>query len=171
MAQRVYNYISDNPRPVNSTKIYGSDDDPRLSSEHAVHTFFRNIIGGFASSRFHRPPAGLGLNDTTFNIIQSLRMVETKMKFWDLIPHMDLLADCEKNEAYLAAQEGKNYLVYFPKKGSVNLDLRKQEGTFTVLPIDIKNAEWGESYIIEGDGMAGITSDNESGALVLISKN
>ncbi|GAI10408.1 unnamed protein product, partial [marine sediment metagenome] len=66
-AQYVFNYINDNPRPVNSTKIYGSDRgqgswlDRGITTEHAVQTFFRNVLGGFASSRFHRPPSGLGL--------------------------------------------------------------------------------------------------------------
>jgi hypothetical protein len=67
-AQYILNYISGNPRPVNSTKIYGSDDHDAwlhrgMTTEHAVQTFFRNIIGGFASSRFHRPPHGLGLSE------------------------------------------------------------------------------------------------------------
>src|SRR3546814_4965363 len=50
----------------NSTKIYGSHTSKwtnrGINQEHAVQTFFRNILGGFAGSRFHRPPSGLGLS-------------------------------------------------------------------------------------------------------------
>jgi hypothetical protein len=97
-------------------------------------------------------------------------MVETKMKLWDLAPRMELLADCDENEAYLAAKEGESYLLYFPKNGSVNLDLRQQKGPFTARPIDIPKSEWGESYTIEGGGMAGISSDNENGSLIVLHK-
>jgi hypothetical protein len=38
------------------------------------------------------------------------------------------LSDCNENEAYLAAKEGKNGLLYFTAAGTISLDLKKQSG-------------------------------------------
>lgn len=55
---RVKEYIKSKPCPISSIKIDGVDknDLPNtgINSKHAVETFFRNITGGLASSRFHR---------------------------------------------------------------------------------------------------------------------
>ena len=56
--------------PLNSVKICGSVQKRSTgmmgSEQDAVEKFFRNLLGGCASSRFHRPPAGLGLGDLLF---------------------------------------------------------------------------------------------------------
>ena len=51
-------------RPVNNTKIYGGDTTSWGSgtNKDGVERFCRNIIGGCASARHHRPPKGNGLN-------------------------------------------------------------------------------------------------------------
>ena len=45
------------PRPVNHTKIYGSGNTSwgSGSPEDGVERFWRNLIGGSAAVRFHRP--------------------------------------------------------------------------------------------------------------------
>lgn len=121
-AQYVFNYIKSNPRPVNSVKIYGSDAHGAwlsrgINTQHAVQTFFRNILGGFASSRFHRPPHGLGLSHWPMQSIKTLRKIEEKVKFWNLKPLMEGLSDREENEAYLIGKAGESYLLYFPAEG------------------------------------------------------
>ncbi|MDF1515885.1 MAG: hypothetical protein P1S60_18905, partial [Anaerolineae bacterium] len=44
-------------RPMNSVKIYGANSGQYGSTRDAQERFWRNIFGGLASSRFHRPPA------------------------------------------------------------------------------------------------------------------
>jgi hypothetical protein len=126
-AQYVFSSIKDNPRPVNSTKIYGSDRgtwlDRGITTEHAVQTFCRNVLGGFASSRFHRPPSGLGLSQTSINCIKTIRKIEEKVKIWDIMPRMDLLKSDADNFAYLSAQEREVYVIYFTGTGKTSLDL------------------------------------------------
>lgn len=57
--QWVRTYINDHPRPVNHTKTYGSDDRNRTDGDvHGIKRFWRNIIGGAASVRFHRSIRG-----------------------------------------------------------------------------------------------------------------
>lgn len=173
-AQYVFDYISENPRPVNSTKIYGSDEgswtDRGIVEKHAVNTFFRNLIGGFASSRFHRPPHGLGLSETSINCILTVREIENHVKFWDINPAMGLLTENDKEEAYIAAKEGEYYLIYFTNEGEVKLDLSKQKGRYTLRWIDIENAEWIGDEKIKAGSMINIKARSKNGSFAVINK-
>lgn len=173
-AQYVFDYIKNNPRPVNSTKIYGSDRgnwlDRGITTKHAVETFCRNIIGGFASSRFHRPPAGLGLSKTSINCITTIRKIEEKVKFWELVPRMDLLRNTEENKAYVTAKEGKWYVVYFTHPCMVNLDLTSAKGSFAVEWIPVEKADWDMKDIISGGKTVEIISKYNGDAFAVIRK-
>lgn len=174
-AQYIFDYISKIPRPVNSTKIYGSDSNDAwlhrgMTTEHAVETFFRNIIGGFASSRFHRPPHGLGLSEITINSMKTIREVEQMVKMWDIRPRMDLLRGAEENTVYLAAREGEDYVVYFPKNGVVELDLTGYENKFNVRWINIENARWENNHEIEGGSFIELSPDYENGSIAVITR-
>jgi hypothetical protein len=171
-AQYVFNYIKDNPRPVNSTKIYGSDTYSlhRLSPEHPIQSFFRNILGGFASSRFHRPTGGLGLSEPSINCIRTIRKIEEHVKMWEIVPRMDLIGNVEENLAYIAAREGEKYLVYFTKDGSVNLNLAGHNHTFTLRWINVDTAEWSKSEEITGGGHFELTAVNPKGSIAMLVK-
>ncbi len=171
-AQYVFNYTKMNPRPVNSTKIYGSDSGSWLNrgitTEHAVNTFFRNILGGFASSRFHRPPSGLGLSDLSANCIKTVRNIETIIRLWDVAPKMDLLKVEENDEVYMSAKEGEYYLIYFATSGTVHLDLSKHGNDFALRWIDVEEGEWRGKAKIAGGSVVDI--EGESGSVAVISK-
>ena len=173
-AQYVFNYISKNPRPVNSTKIYGNDTGKwaaqAKNSEHAVQTFFRNLIGGFASSRFHRSPGGLGLSHRSINAMKTVREIETIVKFREISPRMDLLTENEKGEAYISAKEGEYYLIYFTDEGNVKLDLSKQKGIYTTRWIDINKAEWIEQKEIKAGILIELTARNKNGCIVVLQR-
>ncbi|NMC39557.1 MAG: hypothetical protein GYA43_00065, partial [Bacteroidales bacterium] len=171
-AQYVFNYIKDNPRPVNSTKIYGSDSGSWLSrginTQHAIQTFFRNVIGGFASSRFHRPPSGLGLSRESINCIKTVRKAESLVKMWDIVPRMDLLKTMEKNQAYLAAREGKAYVIYFTGPFKCSLDLIGYNKSFKARWINIETGEWNRTEKIKGGAVVELQCGFGKGALVVI---
>ena len=97
----------------------------------------RNILGGSASARFHRPDSGNGLNDFAKGSIKAARILESLIKFWDITPQMGLLSNRESNEAYLAAKRGELYALYFTDGGSVGLDLSGAEGSFDVTWISV----------------------------------
>lgn len=172
--QYVFDYIRENPRPVNSTKIYGSDRgswlDRGITTEHAVQTFFRNILGGYASSRFHRPPHGLGLSQISINSIKTVREIEKLVKFWDLKPAMEMLVNNEENLAYIAAKNKETFVIYFTKPGQVQLDLNDNRNNFKIRWINISNAEWGEVDEINREGLLEIKSDAQ-GSVAVITKN
>ncbi|MFC1717642.1 hypothetical protein ACFL6S_28530 [Candidatus Poribacteria bacterium] len=131
--------VNTHPRPSNHTKIYGSGYKSFGTGgpEDGVERFWRNILGGSASARFHRPDSGNGLNDLAKGSIKAARILESLIKFWDITPQMDLLSDRESNEAYLAANPGEAYALYFTNGGSVGLDLSGTTGSFEVTWISV----------------------------------
>jgi hypothetical protein len=133
--------VNKHPRPCNHTKIYGSGyySFGTGGPEDGVERFWRNILGGSASARFHRPDAGNGLNDFAKGAIKAARILESKIKFWEITPHMELLSDRESNEAYLAASPGESYALYFTDGGSVTLDLSAAPGSFDVTWISVSS--------------------------------
>ncbi|MCM8776464.1 MAG: hypothetical protein NC930_09005, partial [Candidatus Omnitrophica bacterium] len=72
------------PRPCNHTKIYGGGyfSFGTGGLEDGVERFWRNILGGSASARFHRPPAGNGLNERAKASIKAARLLERFIKLW-----------------------------------------------------------------------------------------
>ncbi|NCQ32557.1 MAG: hypothetical protein GW802_34985 [Armatimonadetes bacterium] len=132
-------HVNKHPRPCNHTKIYGSGYYAFGTGgpEDGVERFWRNLLGGSASVRFHRPDAGNGLNDYAKASLKAARILEGLIKLWDVEPHLELLSDREPNEAYLAARPGQSYALYFTNGGSVGLDLSKAPGTFEVTWISV----------------------------------
>ncbi len=130
---------NEHPRPTNHTKIYGSGyySFGTGGPEDGVERFWRDLLGGSAGVRFHRPNAGNGLNDYAKASIKAARILEGKVRLWNLSPHMELLSDRETNEAYLAAKPGRDYVVYFTDGGSVGLDLSTARGVFGITWISV----------------------------------
>jgi hypothetical protein len=144
--------VNRHPRPSNHTKIYGSGyyTFGTGGPEDGVERFWRNILGGSASARFHRPDAGNGLNDLAKASIRAARILESRMKFWEIEPHLELLSDREPNEAYLAAKPGERYAVYFTNGGSVRLDLSSAPGPFNITWISVAMGRTVESSQLGG---------------------
>ncbi|MEM7387829.1 MAG: hypothetical protein AAF514_23085, partial [Verrucomicrobiota bacterium] len=133
----VRDYLEKVPRPMNTTKIYGADGNKfGHSDQDAIERFWRHLLGGGATVRFHRPDSGLGLSDKAVACLKAARLLEAHVRLWHLDPGNRLLGDRKENEAYLASQTGKAYALFFPaggKKGerSVTLDLTGVGGTYT----------------------------------------
>jgi hypothetical protein len=144
--------VNKHPRPSNHTKIYGSGyyTFGTGGPEDGIERFWRNILGGSASARFHRPDAGNGLNDLAKGSIRSARILESHIKFWDITPHMELLSERAPNEAYLAAEPGEQYAVYFTNGGSVKLDLSRAPGTYNITWISVSMGRTVESSQLGG---------------------
>lgn len=170
------------PRPCNHTKIYGSGYKSFGTGgpEDGVERFWRNIIGGSASSRFHRPDSGNGLNDYAKASIRAARLLEERIELWDVTPQMQLLSDREPNEAYLAAKPGKQYALYFTDGGAVGLDLTEAPGTYDITWISISMGIVVETArrlgyrptdkTIEGGGVVTLTAPYKGGWVAAIVK-
>ncbi len=158
------------PRPLNHTKIY-SDGQKSFGTGtpvDGVERFWRNLIAGSASVRFHRPDAGIGLNDTAKACIRAARKAESRTAMWEVSPAMELLSNRETDEAYLAARPGEKYLLYFTDGGSVTLDLSGYSHTFSMRWINVSTGDWGQSASLEGGSKVNISAPGKSGWVAAI---
>lgn len=122
--QWVRQHIAKHPRPLNTVKTYGADGFRFGDSDEGIHRWWRHVIGGAASARFHRPAAGLGHSARSIAALRAARCLESLMPLWDINPANHLLGERAADEAYLAADPGTGrYALYFTRGGSVTVDL------------------------------------------------
>jgi hypothetical protein len=160
-------YVSSTPRPINTVKTYGADGNKfGHTDQDAVERLLRHVLAGFASARFHRPPSGLGINSKAQSVIKAVRKLEALIQVWDLSPQMDLLSAREENEAYIAADLGYAYCIYFTDGGSV--DLKIDSGNYTLRWINVGTGDWGKTREIQVDGSATVEAPSEGGWLAVI---
>jgi hypothetical protein len=160
------------PRPSNHTKIYGGGYlyFGTGGLEDGIERFWRNLLAGSASSRFHRPNAGNGLNEKAKASIRAARLLENTIKLWDVEPHMELLVDRQPNEAYLAALPGEQYALYFTYGGSVGLDLTASPGSFAIRWISITEGVLAREETIEGGEIVTLTAPFKGGWIAAITR-
>jgi hypothetical protein len=148
-AQRQRARIAGNIRPLNNVKIYGADTGTFGNDRDGAERFWRNVFGGLASARFHRPTSGLGLGDKAQTNIRSMRLLTDRMNIFTCAPGNNLLSDKGPNEAYCLANPGKEYAVYFPDGGDVTLDIGSLKKAATVRWLDIMKCQWTGAQHIE----------------------
>jgi hypothetical protein len=143
-AQQQRKRIAKNKRPLNNVKIYGSNTSSFGNQRDALERFWRNIIGGAASSRFHRPTHGLGLSSVSQSHLKSARLLLKELDIFRCTPDSQskLLKNRKPDEAYLTYIQGEQYALFFPEKGSVDLDLKSVSGTFKLKWLNINKSEW-----------------------------
>ncbi len=159
-------------RPLNNTKIYGSGETSWGSGtpEDGIERFWRNLMSGCASARFHRDGAGNGLKPNAKASIAAARKVESLVKFWDISHKNDLLHDRESDEAYLACRPGTSYVVYFSDGGTIGLDVKAWPQEFTLHWINITNGEWGAKLTMTGGNVLPISAPQKGPwAMVMVS--
>jgi hypothetical protein len=169
--QWVRDYLSNQPRPLNSVKIYGSGADSHGGSiQDAVEKFWRWIIGGAASARFHRPNSGIGLSKTAQTQIRSARMFLEEFNIVDARPDSEhkLLSKREENEAYLTRIPGEQYAVYFTNGGEVSLELSNANGSYKVKWLDVSDSEWKKEASVNGGRKVSLETPGEGQYLVLL---
>lgn len=129
-------------RPLNTVKIYGANTGRYGNSRDGQERFWRNIFGGLAGTRFHRPPSGLGLSERAQAHIRSMRMVLERIDAFRCQPRRDLLSDHSWNEAYCIADPGEDYAVFFTDGGCCYLDVSAVSGRIEVNWLDILANRW-----------------------------
>ena len=163
--------VDDNVRPLTNVKLYGADTGPERwfrADVDGVERFWRNILGGMSSARFHRPPAGLGLGDKAQAHIRSMRMLTDGMGIFTCEAHNDLLSKRRWNGAYAIANPGREYAVYFPNGQPVKLDLRAAKGSFSARWLAIPRNQWTREETLNGGSSATLTPPGKGHWAVLI---
>jgi len=159
-------------RPLNNTKIYGGMNSTwgSGSNKDGIERFCRNVIGGCATARHHRPPYGNGLNEKAKASIQAVRKVEKDIKFWEINPGKNLLYSREEDEAYVSAKEGEKYVLYFPDIGDVRLNLNAYKNTFITKWINISTGEYGVESTLQGGSNVNISTPSGGSWFLLVLK-
>jgi hypothetical protein len=169
--------IGDPVRPMNNVKIYGGDHHGGGLVE-GVNKFWRNVMGGCASARFHRPGKvpgyyGAGLSELAQIQIRSARMFEETFDIFRAQPDAgsNRLTGRDENEPYLTSIPGEKYAIYFPDGGSVNLDLHDVQGRLDLKWLDISQSRWLEDDTVEGGGPLTISTPGDGQWLAVIIKS
>lgn len=169
--------LADRPRPINNVKIYTFNGGP----EESVERFWRNIFAGAASSRFHRPHplehpdahltehgAGIGLSPRAQTHIRSLRMITDELDVFTSTPRNDLLSNREANEAYMLADPGRAYAVYFPDGEAVTADLSTATGALEVRWLNLDRSTWTRPHSISAGNDISLEPPDDGPWAVLI---
>ncbi len=136
-------------RPVNNVKVYGNDGGRHKTTRNGIESFIQNVFMGCASTRFHRPSSGQGLNTLAVSVIRSMRELTGRMDFFGGEPRNDLLSERTEHEAYCRAIQGTEYAVYFPAGGEVILDISSLDRSATLIWLDVMKVKWSEARKIE----------------------
>jgi hypothetical protein len=158
-------------RPINNTKIYGSDQVEWTGSDRdGKERFWRNIFAGLASVRFHRPPGGLGHTEAAMAHVRSMRMFADAVDITRLVPRTDLLSDWAENEAYCLAEPGSTYAVVFMDGRQVRLDASAlNRSRVRVRWLNIEENRWREARVNRGnDGTVSLRTPGSGFWLALV---
>ena len=156
-------------RPVNCTKVYGGAmyDWGSGTNEDGVKRFLRNVLGGVAAVRHHRPHAGNGLNQKAKASIKTVRKVESVVKLWDIQPQMELLSNRDCNETYLSGN-GETFVMYYPRGGSVNVDLTAQNQNLSGRWINVATGEWAGNFELNGGNRVELSTPDRAGGWLAV---
>jgi hypothetical protein len=157
-------------RPVNNVKVYGNDGGPHQTTRNGVECFVRNVLMGAASTRFHRPPTGQGLNETAQAVIRGMRSLVEKTDFFQAAPANELLGERDAHEAYCRALPGREYTVYFPDGGEVLLDLSRMHGRATISWLQVESAQWRDAGTTSGGQVHSLPAPGSGHWLALIKR-
>ena len=171
-------YIMDNAlggviRPVNHVKVYdGAHFYFGPGPNTGNHSLVNDLLLGAAGTRYHRRDQPSNLSILPYpNSIKSVRMVESKVKFWEIAPNNGLLSSRANGEAFVAAQDGEKYVLYFPEGGSVGLNLNSSTGEqFDLDWINYDNATWGSSALVAGGGIRTVTAPTTAAWIAVLTK-
>ena len=155
-------------RPINSVKIYGSDQYHFGDDQDGLERFWRNVFGGMASARFHRPPSGLGLGPLACRHLKSMRMLTDNIHIFSCQPNNHLLSNRRENQAYALANIGKEVVVYFPESGTIDIDLSLFDADLTLQWLDINQSEWLNQMSVHGGKVVALTTPSQGHWAVLI---
>lgn len=162
-------------RPLNTTKTYGADRNTfGHSDQDGIERFWRHLLAGAASIRFHRPDSGLGINDKAVACIRAARILESIVPLWTMHPALELLGGREENEAFCAAGSAENgpWILYFPKGGTVNLLSPNMDARASIQWIDIDRAVMESASRIELRNTTSISAPSaKNWAAVILKSN
>jgi len=136
-------------RPMNNVKVYARLSGNRENDYSiGIDRWWRNIFAGCASTRFHRPDSGSGLDKDAQTMIRAARVFTSAFDIFICDQRPDVMDNCEENEAYCLAAPGSHYALFFPKGGEVKLYLEGSQCEWNVRWFDIETATFGKPTLM-----------------------
>ncbi|TVS14985.1 MAG: hypothetical protein EA424_17525 [Planctomycetaceae bacterium] len=111
----------DNPKPLNNVKIYGGEGHGWTGgSLEATRRMWRNLIGGLASSRFHRPgpddrPFGIGANQLAQAHMRNVRTIMEEIGWPHIEPDLGFVQ--LRSDVAAAVQLKRTHVAYTRNAG------------------------------------------------------
>jgi hypothetical protein len=149
------------PMPINNVKVYGQGVGANTAAgteKEAIERFWRNIFGGAASTRFHRPALrdggrwgwGIGLSEKARQTLRAVNMLLDEFDIFNAEPYEAISTVGNSVDSYCMADIGKAYAVYFPGgRATVHLDPWVYVRKVSVRWFDVAALSWGEEEIVE----------------------
>lgn len=149
------------PMPINNVKVYGQGvglNTAAGTEKEAIERFWRNIFGGAASTRFHRPALrddgrwgwGIGLSERAQQTLRAVNMFLDEFNIFNAEPYEAFSTVGNSVDCYCMADIGKAYAVYFPGgRATVHLDPWVYAKQVSVRWFDIAALSWSEEEIVE----------------------
>ncbi len=129
-------------RPMNNVKVYSRQGGNRPNSVPVtLDRWWQNLFAGCASTRFHRPTGGIGLDEVAQTHIRAARQFFSNFDIFRSEPRPDLLSEREENEAYCLAIGNHAFALYFPTGGEVTLKAGG-ERTYAIRWFDVASASF-----------------------------
>ncbi|MBU1822901.1 MAG: hypothetical protein KKG00_15545 [Bacteroidetes bacterium] len=134
------------PRPLNAVKVFASErifGGPAEANRQA--RFWRPLMAGWAAVSLHRQHPNspyLGFSDKGRRNLTAASAFCEAIKPWECTPAPQLLQSRESDEAYVLANAGKAYGLYFPTSGTIDLELPKKSTTYYLRWISIETGEY-----------------------------
>ena len=128
---------------MNNVKVYqrqggGRPNDAAIS----IDRWWQNVFAGCASTRFHRPSGGIGLNGDAQQVIRAARAFFAEFDIFHAEPRPAALSDRDANEAYCLAIGSERFALYFPNGGAVRLAAGGQNRRMSVRWFDPNTAQF-----------------------------
>ena len=149
------------PMPVNNEKVYGQGvglNTAAGTEKEAVERFWRNVFGGAASTRFHRPALrdggawgwGIGISERAQQTLRAVNMFLEEFDIFNAEPYEAFQTVGNSVDSYCLADMGKAYAVFFPGgRATVHLDPWVHMNRVSVKWLDISSLSWSEEIITE----------------------
>jgi len=150
-------------RPMNNDKVYARLGGESGLVDISLDRWWQNVFAGCASTRFHRPTkgSGIGLGPEAQRAIRAARAFTNAFDIFHTEPHPELLSERKENEAYCLAKPGEVYALYFPRGGSVRLDLGVVERPMVLRWFDPTAARFADPHRIEAGGAVLLKTPSE----------
>jgi len=150
-------------RPMNNVKVYA-----RLSGDRpndygiGIDRWWQNIFAGCASTRFHRPESGSGLDDDAQMMIGGARTFTDAFDIFSCESRIDLMGERDDNEAYCLAGDDGIYALYFPDGGTVVMKPREKVADWRIRWFDVETAEFASPETPDAIPGGGLVIDTPS---------